>query len=69
MTGPGCRPRDAALRGMGGERNAVRAAQLRALGHGERSIARQLRLERDAVARWFALQDDLAAGADLDGVA
>jgi hypothetical protein len=61
------------VRALGGEHNAIRAEQLRALGNNDRVIARVLRVERDAVVRWFAIQDEIAlqpdGGGDADGAA
>lgn len=61
--------RSDAVRALGGERTATRAEQLRALGNGDRAIARILRVDRDALAGWFQLQDDLVGHDDLDGAA
>jgi hypothetical protein len=57
------------VRGIGGERNAIRAEQLRALGRLERTIARDLGIDREALARWFDLQDELALGVHMGGAA
>ena len=51
-------------RAVGGERNAIRAEQMRALGCSDRAIARTLGVSSDAVARWFDLQDELVLTAD-----
>jgi hypothetical protein len=69
MTNTSGAERTTAVRAMGGEHNAICAEQLRAIGRGERTIARMLGVEREAVARWFALQDELALRGDLDGAA
>lgn len=70
MTAPtGRAQRSAAIRALGGERNAIRAEQLRALGNSDRVIARILRVDREAVARWFELQDELVRHDDLNGAA
>jgi hypothetical protein len=42
MTNTSRAERTTAVRAMGGERNAIRAEQLRATGRGERIIARML---------------------------
>jgi hypothetical protein len=68
MNSGGSPSRIAAVRAIGGGRNAARAEQLRALGRSDRTIARQLGVEREAVARWFEIQDRLVSGADLTGV-
>ncbi len=56
-------------RALGGQRNAVRAEQMRAVGLSERAIARKLDVRIDAVCRWFDLQDELLLDHDVDGVA
>lgn len=61
--------REAAARAIGGERNATRAEQLRAVGRNERIIARLLGVEREVVACWFELQDELAIGPDFGDAA
>ena len=58
-----------AVRALGGEHNAIRAEQLRALGHSDRFIARTLGVGREAVVRWFDLQDELILHSDVDGAA
>jgi len=58
-----------AVRALGGEHNAIRAEQLRALGHSDRFIARALGVGREAVVRWFELQDELVLHGDADGAA
>jgi hypothetical protein len=58
-----------AVRAIGGEHNAIRAEQLRALGHSDRFIARTLGVRREAVVRWFELQDELIHHSDVDGAA
>lgn len=55
-------------RRLGGERNGVRAEQLRANGVSDRAIARRLGVPVEAVASWFDLQDELVVG-DVDGAA
>lgn len=60
MTGRRDDARAAAAREIGGDRKAIRAEQLRALGTPYRCIARELRVDREAVTRWFAVQDALA---------
>lgn len=70
MNGRVCRIRRSdAVRALGGEHNATRAEQLRALGNSDRVIARILRVDRDALACWFELQDDLVRHDNLDGAA
>ena len=72
MTAQAARAHKAAVvRALGGERHAVRAEQLRALGNSDRIIARILRVDRGDVVRWFALQDELAlqSDGDADGAA
>jgi hypothetical protein len=69
MSGYTSQSRARAVRAIGGERNAARAEQLRALGHNDRRIARDLRVSLDAVGRWFDLQDELVFNSDLDGAA
>jgi hypothetical protein len=69
MIGYTSQSRARAVRAIGGERNAARAEQLRALGHCDRNIARDLRVSLDAVGRWFNLQDELVYTSDLDGAA
>ena len=58
-----------ALRAIGGERNAVRAEQLRAVGLSDRAIARKLSAPAEAISRWFDLQDEIVLTDDVDGAA
>lgn len=58
-----------AVRALGGEHNAVRAEQLRALGRSDRFIARSIGVRCEAVVRWFELQDELILHNDVDGAA
>jgi hypothetical protein len=58
-----------AVRAIGGEHNAIRAEQLRALGRSDRFIARTLGIGCEAVVRWFELQDELILHSDVDGAA
>ena len=51
-------------RALGGQRNAVRAEQLRACGRSDRAIARELGVSTEAIARWFDLQDELVLTAE-----
>lgn len=60
--------RTRAQRGMKGERNAIRAEQMRAGGLTDRAIARQIGVPVEAVSRWFDLQDELVLD-DVDGAA
>jgi hypothetical protein len=69
MSGHTSRSRASTIRAIGGERNAARAEQMRALGRSNRAIARELRVSLDAVGHWFDLQDDLVFRGDLDGAA
>ncbi len=57
--------RASAIRSIGGDRNAIRAEQLRALGCSDRYIARELGVDREVVARWFAHQDELVYVGDF----
>jgi hypothetical protein len=56
-------------RAMGGERNAIRAEQLRAVGRSDRAIARKIGIPVETVSRWFDLQDELVLTDDVDGAA
>jgi CRP-like cAMP-binding protein len=56
-------------RAMGGERNTVRAEQMRAVGLSERAIARMIGVRVEAVSRWFKMQDELVLTDDVDGAA
>jgi orotate phosphoribosyltransferase-like protein len=65
----GCRSRASLLRALKGERNAVRAEQLRARGHSDAAIAQQLGVSHETVAIWFTLQDELVLVDEKDGAA
>jgi hypothetical protein len=56
-------------RAMGGERNAIRAEQMRAVGLSDRAIARAIGISVESVSRWFDLQDELVHTDDVDGAA
>lgn len=56
-------------RGMGGQSNAIRAEQLRAVGLSDSDIARRLNVPVEAVSRWFDLQNELVLTDDVDGAA
>lgn len=55
-------------RGIGGERNVIRAEQLRAAGLSDRAVACNLGVPVEAVSRWFDLQDELVRSG-VDGAA
>jgi hypothetical protein len=57
MTRAGRGKRSMTTRSIGGDRNAIRAEQMRALGRSDRAIARELGADTRAVARWFGLRD------------
>ena len=57
--------RAAATRAIGGDRKAIRAEQLRALGIPYRCIARELRVDREVLTSWFALQDALVEAPEV----
>ena len=62
-------PRATALRGIGGEDSAARAAHFRAAGLTERQIARRLRIRPAKVRTWFELCDRLRGDAAVGELA